>query len=161
MFIKNRSVHRAKRARDGSNAEWGDAWTRALAVVCLRTRAFSKSAIYISWLHELKEWPRSGFLNMAAGRPRAVIQSRFFWLDQTVALFSAVCRPRERETVISFVFSYSRFPLHLAPSLTVHLREKCWIDLSSLFAKTRNNICLTTFNHFFLVSWIIQKTTVI
>lgn len=67
-----------KEGKGRSAAKRNDAWTRALAVACLHTRAFSKSAIYISWLHELKEWSRSGFLNMAAGRPCAVIQSHDF-----------------------------------------------------------------------------------
>lgn len=66
-------------------------WCEMMHTRCVSS-TFSKSCYLYSWLHELKERSRSGFLNMAAGRPRAVIQSRFFQLDQTVALFS-VCSP--------------------------------------------------------------------
>lgn len=51
---------------------------------------------------------------MAAGRPRAMIQSRFFQLDQTVALFS-VCPPGA--TVVS-VFLRAFVLAPFLPALT-------------------------------------------
>lgn len=85
---------------------------------------FSKSCYLYSWLHELKERPRSGFLNMAAGRPRTVIQSRFFQLDQTVALFS-VCRSGRQErpwSPPSFALSFLASPSSLPSSSRLRWR---------------------------------------